>query len=352
MNMKIQWFALSAVAFAFLVACGEKKTEMEAVAIEPTKKIITEAPTKDVEEVVLKAKLTTGILASYPTKKVAAHTYVIHGPLEMPNKANAGFMNNPAFIVTEKSVAVIDPGSSVQVGRELVKRIKEVTDNPITHVFNTHVHGDHWLANHGIKESFPDAQFYAHPKMIEKSKAGDAEHWVSLMLELTENKTQGTEAVIPENSLENLQEIEIDGLTIKTHLTGKAHTVTDVMYELVEDGVLFTGDNVTYKRIPRMVDGNFLGNIAAADYGLKLSVNVVVPGHGLTGGKEVLSAYRDYLSTVYETSKTLAEEGLETYEMKELLVEKLAGYNDWTGLEEQLGKHISQSVIEAEEADF
>jgi glyoxylase-like metal-dependent hydrolase (beta-lactamase superfamily II) len=172
------------------------------------------------------------------------------------------------------------------------------------------------------------------------------------MLDLTENKTVGTEAVIPENAVENVQEIKIDNLTIKAHLTGKAHSITDVMYELVEDKLLFTGDNITYHRIPRMVDGSFVGNIAAADYGLNLPVDVVVPGHGPTGGKEVLSAYRDYLSTIYETSKALAEEGLETYEMKEKILNKLAAYKDWAGLEEQLGKHISQSVTEAEEADF
>ena len=294
----------------------------------------------------------SGVLSAFETKKVAPHTYVIHGPLEMPNKENAGFMNNPAFIITDKSVIVIDPGSSVQVGRELVLRIKELTKNPITHVFDTHVHGDHWLANHGIKEAYPAAKFYAHPLMIEKAKAGEGDEWVKLMMTLTENATAGTEAIIPENALKDGQEIKIDGMTIKSHVGKKAHTVTDVMYEAVEDKVLFTGDNITYQRIPRMTDGSFVGNIAAAEYGLKLSIEVVVPGHGPTGGKEVISAYHKYLSTVYNTSKVLTEEGLDAFEMKSKVSEKLAEFTGWSGFEEQIGKHISQAVIEAEEADF
>ena len=292
------------------------------------------------------------ILSSYETKKVAAHTYVIHGPLEQPNKKNSGFMNNPGFTVTEKSVVVFDPGSSVQIGRELVLRIKKITDNPITHVFLSHVHGDHWLANHGIKEAFPSAKFYGHPVMIEKANAGSGEQWVKLMVDLTEGVTEGTKAVIPKNALENGQEIKVDGMSIKAHLSKKAHTETDIMYEVVEDKVLFTGDNITYKRIPRLVDGSFVGNIEVAKLALELPIEVVVPGHGETGGKEVIKAFHKYLSTVYNTSKELSEEGLDAFEMKPKILEKLVDFKDWSGLEEQLGKHISQAVIEAEEADF
>ncbi len=349
------------MALLLLTACGDGKVEEQisdeiksadkAVA-EPIAKPVTKPSEAKVVAEVIETKIVDGILSSYVTKKVAAHTYVIHGPLEMPNKANGGFMNNPAFIITEKSVVIVDPGSSTIAGRELVKRVKEITDKPITHVVNTHVHGDHWLGNGGIKESFPDATFYAHPKMIEKAKAGEADHWINLMMQLTENKTVGTKAVIPDQALENLQEIKIDDLIIKVHLSEKAHSTTDAMFEVVEDKVLFTGDNITNKRIPRMTDGSFVGNIAVANYALELPVEVVVPGHGPTGGKEVLSAYGKYLSTVYETSKVLAEEGLETYEMKEQLLEKLTDYSDWTRLEDQLGKHIGQSVLEAEEAGF
>ena len=49
---------------------------------------------------------------SFSAEKVSQHVYVIHGPLDIPNPENKGFMNNPAFIVAEKSVIVVDPGSS------------------------------------------------------------------------------------------------------------------------------------------------------------------------------------------------------------------------------------------------
>lgn len=83
------------------------------------------------------------LLNNYKPEKISEHTYVIHGPGVRGIKENQGFINNPAFIITDKSVIVIDPGSSVQVGRSVLTHIRKITQNPVTHIFITHVHGDH-----------------------------------------------------------------------------------------------------------------------------------------------------------------------------------------------------------------
>ena len=65
----------------------------------------------------------------YPVDRIAARTYVIHGPMGYFSVANQGFMNNPGFVVTGEGVVVIDPGSSVQAGRMVMKQIRNVTGN-------------------------------------------------------------------------------------------------------------------------------------------------------------------------------------------------------------------------------
>ena len=297
-------------------------------------------------------KVHQALLNDYKPEKISEHVYVIHGPLEMPNPENKGFMNNPAFIISENSVAVIDPGASVQVGRAVLAHIKKITDKPITQVFNTHVHGDHWLGNQAFFEANPDVKIYAHPKMIEADKAGDAEQWVSLMSKLTNKATDGTKAIIPTEALKDGQEIKAGDVTIKVYLSEHAHTKTDAMFEIKEDKVLFTGDNVTNKRIPRMSDASFRGNIAVIEQISQGDFEKIVPGHGLTGNKEILNIYKNYLSTLYETVKTLRDEGLEDFEMKDKIVEKLADYKDWAGFDDEIGKHISLAVLEAEQAEF
>ncbi len=79
-------------------------------------------------------------------EKVAKNTWVMHGPRELPNPQNKGFMNNPGIVKTSAGLVIIDPGSTLQVGENVLAEVKKISDEDIVAVFNTHVHGDHWLA--------------------------------------------------------------------------------------------------------------------------------------------------------------------------------------------------------------
>jgi len=288
----------------------------------------------------------------YKAERVAEHTYVIFGPTERPNPENLGFMNNPAIVIGSDSVIIIDPGSSLESGRMVLRQLKKLSSKPVSHVFVSHVHGDHWLGNQAIRESYPEAKFYAHPEMIRKAKESEADSWIKLMNTLTEGATEGTRAVIPENSLADGDTFKISGLTLRIQIMPAVHSYTDAMFEIVEDSVFFTGDNVTYKRIGRFDDGTFRGTIAMADKIIPQNFSQYVPGHGPVGDKAIVEDFRHYVVTLYETVAALYEEGLSDFEMKEQVVEKLAAYKDWSGFEEEIGKHISLAILEAEKAAF
>ena len=93
-------------------------------------------------------------LEHYPLDQVSKHIYVVHGTQELPSPESRGFMNNPSAIFTENGVIIVDPGSSVEIGKQLLEKLRDVSDKPVIAVFNTHVHGDHWLGNHGIREVY------------------------------------------------------------------------------------------------------------------------------------------------------------------------------------------------------
>ena len=124
------------------------------------------------------------------------------------------------------------------------------------------------------------------------------------------------------------------------------------MIYIVEDNVLITGDNVTHKRIARMDDATFRGNINACDVAIKLGVKVYVPGHGPTGDVRIVKQFRTYLATLYETVKDLADQGMTDFEMKPKVVAKLKAYQNWNGFADQVGKHISLAMLEIEKAGF
>ena len=284
----------------------------------------------------------------YPLTKIAPHTYVIHGPLGYPSPENQGFMNNPGFVITKNGVVVIDPGSSLQAGRMLLKQMRTVTKLPVTHVFNTHVHGDHWLGNQAIREAYPRAILMGHPEMIKKIAEGEGEVWVSMMNDFTKGFTKGTKSVPPDVAALDHTDMKIGGLTFRVHAPEKAHSHTDIMIEAVEESVVFTGDNVLNQTIGRLDDSTFKGNIAACDRIAALKAKHYVPGHGPTGDVTVVTQYRQYLSTVFNEVKQQYDLGKSDFEMKDGIVAKLKPFSTWVRFDLELGRHISLAVLEIE----
>jgi glyoxylase-like metal-dependent hydrolase (beta-lactamase superfamily II) len=199
-------------------------------------------------------------------------------------------------------------------------------------VFNTHVHGDHWLGNHGIREIYPKVPIYAHERMIERVNGGDGEDWIKLLMGMTKNAISGTKVVGPSISLNGGEELSLDGITLKIHHTGHAHTDHDLMIEVSEDRALFFGDIVASKRVPNSdvpQDANFNGTITAIKTMLKRPLKIYIPGHGNSGGREVPESSLHFLKTLHSSVTKYYKQGLESFEMKKKVRTDLNEYKDW-----------------------
>ncbi|MBI5613200.1 MAG: MBL fold metallo-hydrolase [Gammaproteobacteria bacterium] len=291
------------------------------------------------------------LAGDYPLTRLTEHVYVIHGPNDLPTKQNQGFMNNPGFVLTAKGVVVIDPGSSVQIGEMVLKKITGVTKDPVIAVFNTHIHGDHWLGNDAIRAAYPKAVIYAHPAMRAKA-AAEGENWLKLLSTLTDDATKGTRAVAPNMDINNDETLALGGKHFRIVHTGVAHTDGDIMIEVVEDRVLFAGDNIVAERTARMDDGHFKGNIAAVEAALKVNAKVIVPGHGLSGGREVADAYLGYLKTFHATVKKYLDQGMSDFDMKDKVIADLKPYQKWVLFDAEMGKLISLAYLQIEAEAF
>lgn len=289
------------------------------------------------------------VVRPYPAQQVGAGTYVIHGPQGLPSKANQGFMNNPAWIVTADGVVVIDPGSSVQAGRMMVAQLRKTTKKPVTHVFNTHVHGDHWLGNQAVLEAWPQATIIAHPDMIKQAKDGAAEFWLKLMSDMSGGYTDGTRAEIPTVEAADGQEFRIGGKTFRIHSSTDAHSKTDLMIEIVEDRTLFTGDNVLNRQVMNMRDGTFKGVMKATDQALALNAKLYVPGHGKTGDRKFVAEQKAYFDILMAEVRRMYDEGKSDYEMKPVIAGKLKAYKNWAEWDTNLGQQISLAILEIEQ---
>ena len=287
-------------------------------------------------------------------QEISDRIYVVHGLHELPNQQNKGLISNSGVILTKSGVVIVDSGGGLEVGRRILKLINELTDMPVIAVFNTHIHGDHWLGNKAVRESYPSVQIYAHERAIKRLNEGEAENWLQIVTNMAGSESAGTEVVLPDTALHGDEQLSFGGHTLVVHHTGHAHTDSDIMIEVPSAKTLFTGDIVEYGRavssdVPE--DFNAKGQIEAIRYALELPVDVYVPGHGATGGREIPEASLLFLETLHASVKKYYEEGLQDFEMKNRVIADMAAYSDWFNFEE-LGRLISFVYLQIEEEDF
>ncbi|MCU7891961.1 MAG: MBL fold metallo-hydrolase [Candidatus Thiodiazotropha sp. (ex Ustalcina ferruginea)] len=288
-------------------------------------------------------------IPDYPADPVADDVYVIHGPLGVPSVKNKGFMNNPAFVIGDKGVILIDPGSSVQTGEMVLRQIRKLTDLSVVAVFNTHIHGDHWLANQAIRDAYPDVAIYGHEEMRKLVVKGEGQRFLETLMRMTKGTVAGTLEVPPNQSAAHGDELTIGGVTLRILFEPKAHSYSDIMIELPQQKILFLGDNVMSKRLGQMDSGTFSGNIVAIERALESRAEIYIPGHGRTGGREVPETYLDYLSSLKAEVAKYFEEGLSDFEMSPLIIETLSRFIDWVDFERQVSLR-SCDVIYASQA--
>ena len=75
--------------------------------------------------------------------EIAPGVYVHIGEIAEPNPENGGDVANLGVVVGRDSVAVIDAGSTRQVGESLWRAVRQVTNLPVEHLILTHMHPDH-----------------------------------------------------------------------------------------------------------------------------------------------------------------------------------------------------------------
>lgn len=282
------------------------------------------------------------------------NVYIMHGPAVNPSVENEGFMNNPAIIEGKNSLIMIDPGGNYNVGKKILAEVEKISKKPIVAIIDTHKHGDHWFANKAMAEKYPDVKIYALEKMIEVSKAGEAEKWYGILERLSKNLKGTKEFEFPTISIKNGDKLVIDDQTFYIHSPKRAHTDTDVLIVHAESKTLFLGDNLMKNRLGGFDESSsIMGNIKLLEE-IKAApeLNLYVPGHGPSGKmNETIDPFLTYMETIIVGAQVALDEDLEAYEVKPIVVEKLQSYLEWDEFDGQMGKHLQKALGELEAYD-
>lgn len=280
-------------------------------------------------------------------EKINERIYAFLGPMEFPNKKNRGYMVNSTIIVGEKGVILVDTGFTDEIGQMLAKRIAKITPKPVTHIINTHHHGDHTLGN----SAFPKAQIISAEKARETLEKEGAE-WIDLVQSMTGLKFPNTRIVLAsETYKENTRtELTIDGVKMVLWVPRGSHTVGDLLVYLPDDKVLIAGDVLVNKMMPQFRDAfvkNWVGTLRELQ---QFDIKVIVPGHGPLMSKAQAEKLGSMMAVFYDGVEAGYKKGLSDSEVRKTLDLK-----EWRKLrhyEESMGGNISRTYLEVEAANF
>ncbi|OOC10224.1 MBL fold metallo-hydrolase [Thioalkalivibrio halophilus] len=230
----------------------------------------------------------------------------------IPGPDNEGHTSNAGFVVTDEGVVVYDALGTPALGFEMIRRIREVTDQPIRYVIAGHYHADHI---YGL-QAFAD---HTEARIIGQRRAEDYLRGPGAESRLQQRRgvlypwvDEDTQVIPPDELFDDEYTIELGGKTFRLLHAGPAHSPDDVIMVVEEDGVVFAGDIVFDGRIPFLGDdaldsGNWVNRLEQVE---AMEPNFLIPGHGdaTANARRAVRFTRDYLVKLREHMAESVEE--------------------------------------------
>ena len=243
-------------------------------------------------------------------KQVAPDLYFLYDDLS----------SNSAFLVTNEGVLVIDTRQHPAHGRDLIARIRNITDKPIKWVINTHAHGDHYYGNPAFKAV--GATIIAHRDVVAGMIKNEQLEFKrrqaffrSLKLDPAEVKT-----VLPDVTFDSRLTIELGGRKVEIMYLGAGQNPGDTLVHFPHARSLYVGGPFARKNWSNLsftpsVDGwiALLQKIAAMD------VDMFLPGHGDVGSRQDVLDEAKLLGDVQAEVKAALARGMSKEEMVKTL---------------------------------
>ena len=191
------------------------------------------------------------------------------------------------------------------LSEKIAAAIKQISNQPIKFMVNTHVHGDHT----GGDENFGKmgVTILARPQLRERlehpSPGANGQPGVPMPA-----------AGLPKITYDAPMTLYMNGEEIHLIPAPKAHTDGDTFVQFVKANVIMTGDfyrSIQYPNIDRTNGGSLQGLIAALDAVIKVAgpATKILPGHGPVVDVAAVKAHRDMVVALRDKVDKLIKEG-------------------------------------------
>ena len=277
--------------------------------------------------------------------RINERVHVLLGPIQHANPLNRGYMINSTVIVGDRGVILVDSGGSAEVGRHIAAAVRRITDKPVTHVVNTHHHGDHYLGNVAVEGATIVSSEICRKLVLETGG-----EWLGIMQGAVGERLAGTKVMPAKLTYqEGRTEAVVQGVRLVFWVPRASHTAGDLLVHLPEDKVLVAGDVLVHRVVPTMQDGVVKNWIRTLDEMQSLGVAHFVPGHGdLMSGDDV-DTLRKAMLGFYAGVKRGFKDGRSEESIRNSL-----DLSMWNKLERShlLGRNVNRAYLEIEADSF
>jgi len=225
---------------------------------------------------------------------------------------------NVSCITTERGLVLIDSPFLPKDAVLWADLIREQTGKEIAYVINTDNHYDHLMGN-----AFLTKNVICHTSAAKEMDYLRDKPLLKKVIQLAfpdvipehEADIDRLDIVSPHITFDRELTLDMGDATILLEFAG-GHSPGTILIYLVEDKVLFTGDNVE-GQLPFFGQAQYSQWKDTLKKMLSMDIDVVVPGHGPVAGIEMVETYYAFFRELEKEVKDLHAGGLSIEEMAE-----------------------------------
>jgi glyoxylase-like metal-dependent hydrolase (beta-lactamase superfamily II) len=209
---------------------------------------------------------------------------------------------NTGWVIFEDYVLVID-ANYPSGAREIISKIRALTDKPIRFAFDTHHHGDHVYGNQVMIDN--GAAAVAHTGVIEELKryetgyyGGAPGRWegeAKRRPDVRESRLKPPSVLFPKELIFDDGKHRVELIYL-----GVAHTHGDAFAWLPKERVLFSGDACVNGAYNFVGDGDVKKWVDTLEEAGRLGAEIVCPGHGSRGSGEMVENQQRFFRTLWD----------------------------------------------------
>src|SRR6202011_4877349 len=221
--------------------------------------------------------------------------------------AQYGHCNN--IVIEMKDYLIVVDANYPSGARAVMADIKKVSAKPVKYVFDTHHHGDHAYGNPIWTEA--GATTLAYKGVAEEMKRYEPKRWQESAKQRKDvAELNRTEPEPPKQTFDkDLFVLEDSTRRVEFHFFGWAHTRGDGFVYLPKEKVLCTGDAAVNGPFNYTADANIGNWPKVMEAAQKLQVDPVLPGHGTSGGKEILEGQKQFMLALHDAAAAAVKDG-------------------------------------------